>query len=841
MAEVEAGDAVSSSIAYLVPKSDDPDTPAFTFRAILIGSLFALGLTVAMSVWAFRTNASMATSGATFAVVASYPMGVLAHRLLPPHPFWNPGPFSVKEHVLIFIITHSCSVPYGMENVVSQAMPTLMGNTNITFLAALSFVIVTQFTGFGFAGLCRRFLVKPPSMIWPSNVSIMAIFISFHNTPTSNSEESVTMKSRPTSISEGTATQSIELNCRSTPISAKKTSVQDTASVNDTLDYRQSESVLIRRSIAEPVDPNAITVVETALGATAVPFRHEREYSVSKKLAFWYSFLGMFVYTHIPELLLPGLQTISVCSQASFAGLQAGMMGTYNAIASTTNGVGLFGLTLDWYYVQSSSPVTTPFWALLCSRVGNVIVAWVAVVLLFTNDHWGLSQLMSLDNLNPTLNSLHLYAGNANSTTHRLGSKVDPTFFYDKTRNYNLNTTAYNDVQPLHITSYFAVQYGASFLTISSVLSHVFLWYGSAVWRQLKSAIKQVADATDAQDVHNRIMSAYWDPPDWMFLVFAAGMIGLTFVVSLFTPFEIPWWGVLLNVALTSLLIVPVGIIAGISGITIGISVLAEFLMGSIIPGHTVAVMAFKSLALNNLNQGLTLVMGLKLGHYLHVPPVAVISAQFLGTFINAVVATGVTWWMMFYSGDLLDAHHGSWQYIAYQSFYSDGAIWGAIGPVRFFGVGSIYEGLLWCFLVGFLCPFGPWLCDRYIYKSSYWQFVNFPVIFAYAGVGGYQNNVVVPLFISFLFQVVLFRFFKNWYHNFAFVMASGFDVGTGIAILSTAVLGMAKVRLPWNALNPNLENVPTDFYCYNGATYLDFPCGYYSATNQSDPRACSK
>ncbi|KAI8840343.1 OPT oligopeptide transporter protein-domain-containing protein [Chytriomyces cf. hyalinus JEL632] len=757
-AEAEAGDAVSSSIAYLVPKSDDPDTPAFTFRAILIGSLFALGLTVAMSVWAFRTNASMATS-ATFAVVASYPMGVLAHRLLPPHPFWNPGPFSVKEHVLIFIITHSCSVPYGMENVVSQAMPTLMGNTNITFLAALSFVIVTQFTGFGFAGLCRRFLVKPPSMIWPSNVSIMAIFISFHNTPTSNSEES-------------------------------------------------------------------------------------REYSVSKKLAFWYSFLGMFVYTHIPELLLPGLQTISVCSQASFAGLQAGMMGTYNAIASTTNGVGLFGLTLDWYYVQSSSPVTTPFWALLCSRVGNVIVAWVAVVLLFTNDHWGLSQLMSLDNLNPTLNSLHLYAGNANSTTHRLGSKVDPTFFYDKTRNYNLNATAYDDVQPLHITSYFAVQYGASFLTISSVLSHVFLWYGSAVWRQLKSAIKQVADATDAHDVHNRIMSAYWDPPDWMFLVFAAGMIGLTFIVSLFTPFEIPWWGVLLNVALTSLLIVPVGIIAGISGITIGISVLAEFLMGSIIPGHTVAVMAFKSLALNNLNQGLTLVMGLKLGHYLHVPPVAVISAQFLGTFINAVVATGVTWWMMFYSGDLLDAHHGSWQYIAYQSFYSDGAIWGAIGPVRFFGVGSIYEGLLWCFLVGFLCPFGPWLCNRYIYKSSYWQFVNFLYVVAddhptFFSVGGYQNNVVVPLFISFLFQVILFRYFKNWYHNFAFVMASGFDVGTGIAILSTAVLGMAKVRLPWNALNPNLENVPTDFYCYNGATYLDFPCGYYSATNQSDPRAC--
>ncbi|KAI8610193.1 OPT oligopeptide transporter protein-domain-containing protein [Chytriomyces sp. MP71] len=671
----DSTDAVSSSINYLVPKWDDPATPAFTFRAVLIGSLFALGLTIAMAVWAFRTNASLASS-ATFAVVASYPIGVALHKFLPHHPFWNPGPFSVKEHVLIFIITHSCSVPYGMENVVSQTMPTLMGNTNITFLAALAFVFVTQFTGFGFAGLCRRFLVKPTGMLWPGNVSILAIFISFHGS---------------------------------------------------------SES------------PSA-------------------PYQTSKRAAFWYSFLGMFIYTHVPELLLPGLQTISICSAASYNSLSSGMMGTWNAIASTTNGVGVFGLTLDWYYVQSI--ITTPFWALACSRLGNVVVAWFVVVLLFTSDH----------GLNPVLNSLHLYTGNSNSTTHKLGARVNPTFFYDATKNFNLNTTAYNDVQPLHITPYFAVQYGASFLTISSVLSHVLLWYGPAVLNQLKAALRQ--DNNAEHDIHNSLMKAYYDPPDWVFLVFSGIMVALTFLTCLLTDFSIPWWGVLLNVVLTGILIIPIGIIAGISGITIGISVLAEFLMGAIIPGETVAVMAFKSLALNNLNQGLTLVMGLKLGHYLHVPPLAVISAQFLGTLINVVGATAVTWWMMFSSGDLLNAHHGSWQYIAYQGFYADGAIWGAIGPVRFFGIGSIYEKLMWCFLIGFLCPFGPWLCNRYFYKSSYWKYVNFPVIFAFGGVGGYQNSVVVPLLVSFVFQVLLFRYAKRWYQNFAFVMASGFDVG---------------------------------------------------------------
>lgn len=30
------------------------------------------------------------------------------------------------------------------------------------------------------AGLCRRFLVYPPSMVWPTNLANIALFRSFH-------------------------------------------------------------------------------------------------------------------------------------------------------------------------------------------------------------------------------------------------------------------------------------------------------------------------------------------------------------------------------------------------------------------------------------------------------------------------------------------------------------------------------------------------------------------------------------------------------------------------------------------------------------------------------------
>ncbi|KAI9352924.1 OPT oligopeptide transporter protein-domain-containing protein [Obelidium mucronatum] len=748
------------------------------------------------------------------AVIVSYPIGVLWHKMFRPHVFWNPGPYSVKEHVIVYTMAHASSVPYGMENVVSQAMPTLMNDRNITFFHSLAFVFITQFTGLAFAGLARRFLVKPSTMMWPSTFSTLALFASMHNFA-------------PDEDARADFHQALKLK----PSSSESTLVQETGGA-DTLTHQNSVDTLISKPVVVSIkDQDSYSTVSKVTATQA-----RKPFTTSRQHAFWYSFLGMYLYTFIPEFFFPALQTISICTQSSFSGLVSGAMGTFNAISSSTNGVGLFSFTFDWYYIQSAY-LTTPWWAILCCAVGKILFSWVGTIALFLTNTWGLSTVISTDNINPVLNSVKLFNGNPNSTTHKLGSTVDPAFFYNAQDNYNLNSTAYDNVSPIHVTSFFAVQYGSTFLTIASVLSHVSLWYGTTIVRQTKSAWKQAADSIDALDIHNQLMNQYWDVPDLAFLVFALFMATCAFLVSLFTPFVMPWWGVLLNMTVTAVLIVPIGIIYAISGIPISISVLAEFLMGSIIPGQTVAVMAFKSLALNNINQGLLLAGGLKIGHYLHVPPVAVVAAQLLGTFINCVVATAVSWWMMFSSG-LPNKDAGEWQYIVYQTFYSDGAVWGAIGPRRFFGIGSLYEGLLWCFLIGFLCPFGPWLCDRYIYKASFWRHINFPLIFTLSGVGGFQNAILTPLIVGFMFQVVVFKYWTRWYQMYNFVMASAFDTGFALSLLTVSILGNF-VNVPFNALNPNLENVPLDYYCYAGASYLDFDCKYYSNKNSSDPRAC--
>ena len=87
-----------SFLDSIVPKTDDPMTPCFTLRAVVIGTFWAVLLSVFNTILSFRTNPF--SVGSSIVVILSYPMGRL-WALLPYHPIFNPGNFSLKEHVII--------------------------------------------------------------------------------------------------------------------------------------------------------------------------------------------------------------------------------------------------------------------------------------------------------------------------------------------------------------------------------------------------------------------------------------------------------------------------------------------------------------------------------------------------------------------------------------------------------------------------------------------------------------------------------------------------------------------------------------------------------------------
>jgi hypothetical protein len=46
-------------------------------------------------------------------------------------------------------------------------------------------VMSTQLIGFSIGGICKRFLVSPPSMIWPANLVTATLFNTLHSQKTS--------------------------------------------------------------------------------------------------------------------------------------------------------------------------------------------------------------------------------------------------------------------------------------------------------------------------------------------------------------------------------------------------------------------------------------------------------------------------------------------------------------------------------------------------------------------------------------------------------------------------------------------------------------------------------
>ena len=151
------------------------------------------------------------------------------------------------------------------------------------------------------------------------------------------------------------------------------------------------------------------------------------------------------------------------------------------------------------------------------------------------------------------------------------------------------------------------------------------------------------------------------------------------------------------------------------------------------------------------------------------------------------------------------------WMVNAYSTFYSAGAIWGSIGPQRFFGIGSVYEDLLWFFLAGFLLPFLPWLGNK-LYKSSYWHYINIPLLASGGMPAGYfQVAVIAPLIVGWFFQHYLFHKHHDWWKKYNYILAIASDVGTSLAILIITAIISSGFNAPVHPLNPSTD---ADYYC---------------------------
>ncbi|KAI4601885.1 hypothetical protein KJ359_010751 [Pestalotiopsis sp. 9143b] len=154
----------------------DEDMPCNTVRAWTIG-LFLVVIGASMNTL-FSLRSPSIGLGALIAQIIAWPLGQGWEKIMPKREYtlwplgirWslNPGPFNIKEHSIIVVMASvSFSVAYATDIILAQLV-FYKQNFGVTWQLLLT--ISTQSLGYGIAGMMRKFLVYPASMIWPGNL-----------------------------------------------------------------------------------------------------------------------------------------------------------------------------------------------------------------------------------------------------------------------------------------------------------------------------------------------------------------------------------------------------------------------------------------------------------------------------------------------------------------------------------------------------------------------------------------------------------------------------------------------------------------------------------------------
>jgi len=184
----EEDDSPYAEVRASVSNMDDPEMPTMTFRMWFLGiSLVIIG-TCLNTFFNFRYPSPWFMPSVVLLV--SYPLGKALAFFLPIRTWilprilgggkfsLNPGPFNVKEHVLIYMMANVGIAPAYVMNAIVVADKFYGIDFGPGFEILL--VLATSLTGFGLAGLCRKFLVKPASMVWPQNLVSCTLLNTLH-------------------------------------------------------------------------------------------------------------------------------------------------------------------------------------------------------------------------------------------------------------------------------------------------------------------------------------------------------------------------------------------------------------------------------------------------------------------------------------------------------------------------------------------------------------------------------------------------------------------------------------------------------------------------------------
>ncbi|KAL3508347.1 hypothetical protein ACH5RR_027748 [Cinchona calisaya] len=186
-AEVEEeNDSPIEQVRLTVSPTDNPNLSVLTIRTWILGMLSCVLLAFVNTFFGYRQNNLYVSSVA--AQIVTLPLGKLMAATFPakiiglPFTKWsfslNPGPFNLKEHVLITIFAGCGANGVYALNIVTSVIA--FYHRKLNPLAAYLLSQTTMLLGYGWAGMHRKVLVDSAYMWWPENLVQVSLFRTLH-------------------------------------------------------------------------------------------------------------------------------------------------------------------------------------------------------------------------------------------------------------------------------------------------------------------------------------------------------------------------------------------------------------------------------------------------------------------------------------------------------------------------------------------------------------------------------------------------------------------------------------------------------------------------------------
>ncbi|KAK4209924.1 OPT oligopeptide transporter protein-domain-containing protein [Rhypophila decipiens] len=404
-------------------------------------------------------------------------------------------------------------------------------------------------------------------------------------------------------------------------------------------------------------------------------------WKMSRLRLFAWAFGLMFVYFWFPDYIFGGMTFFSWMSWISPEnGHLARITGSYS-------GLGLNPLpTLDWNLVTGGSerdPLVLPFFSIFNYFIGSLLSAFVILGIYYTN----------------TFNTAYLPM-NSNAPFDHFGKRYDVKAVIDERGIFD--GKKYAAYSPPFLSAATAVVYMFFFAVYSATITYGFLYHRHEIMLEEANAEGEGTNDLNRLDVHNWLMAAYKEVPEWWYMVtlvvaVALGMAGIAQYPTETTPFV-----VLYGIALCLLFVVT-------------LNVIAEFIGGVWVEGNAVAMCFFKCYGNVTCAHALSFTRDLKLAHYLKIPQRFTFWAQMVPTLASTFISIAVLQYQVGIPKVCTDDAPFRFKCPRINTFFTAAVFWGTVGPRKIFGMGGPYAVTL----VGI--PIGCMVVAIFYFLSKKW------------------------------------------------------------------------------------------------------------------------